>query len=182
VIGNLSKIIEILPEHYTMTDFDVHIEDSTKSYQNMQALSAMGGELVKAGAADLEDVTNIVTASGLTELKRSIERSIAKKKAENDMIGQLQQQVQQYEQSIKEAQNQNQELQNKIQQLQSQVEKNNQQKLELEAERLAIEKERVRIDKDFKDKTIAVKQQQVEAQVAEMFDSNPYNDKIKSNI
>ena len=66
--------------------------------------------------------------------------------------------------------------------MQSQVEKNNQQKLELEAERLAIEKERVRIDKDFKDKTIAVKQQQVEAQVAEMFDSNPYNDKIKSNI
>ena len=182
VLGNLNKIVEILPEYYTTTDFDVHIEDSAKSYQNMQALSSMGGELVKAGAADLEDITNIVTANGLTELKRSIERSIAKKKAENDTIGQLQQQVQQYEQSIKEVQNQNKELQNTIQQLQSQVEKNNQQKLKLEAERLEIEKERMRIDKDFKDKTIAVKQQQVEAQVAEIFDSNPYNDKIKSNI
>lgn len=171
--------MQILPEYYTTTDFDVHIEDSAKSYQNMQALVSMGGELVKAGAADLEDITNIVTANGLTELKRSIERSIAKKKAENDTIGQLQQQVQQYEQSINEVQNQNKELQNTIQQLQSQVEKNNQQKLKLEAERLELEKERMRIDKDFKDKTIAVKKQQVEAQVAEIFDSNPYNDKIK---
>ena len=171
-----------LPKYYTITDFDIHIEDSTKSYQNVQSLIAISGELVKSGVADLGDITNIVTASSITELKKYIDRSIARKKAENDTISQLQQQIQQYEQNIKELQKTNQKLQQQTEQLQNQLLTNNQTKLEIEAEKVAIEKERMKNDKEYNDKSIEVKQQQINAQVAEIFDTNPYNNKIKSII
>lgn len=182
VLGNASKIFTALPEYYTITDFDVHIEDSARSYQNVQALAAVSGELIKGGAADLQDVTNIVTANSMTELRRYIDRSIAKKKQENDVVMQLQQQIQQYDQSTKALQNENAQLQQQLQQLQQQLNTNNQYKLQLESEKISIEKEKVRNDKDYNDKSIEVKKQQVQAQVAEIFDGNPYNDKIKSVV
>lgn len=182
VLGNYSKLFTALPKYYTITDFDIHIEDSTKSYQNVQSLIAISGELVKSGVADLGDITNIVTASSITELKKYIDRSIARKKAENDTISQLQQQIQQYEQNIKELQKTNQKLQQQTEQLQNQLLTNNQTKLEIEAEKVAIEKERMKNDKEYNDKSIEVKQQQINAQVAEIFDTNPYNNKIKSII
>ena len=180
--NNYSKIFTALPEYYTVTDWDIHIEDSTKSYQNVQALVSIAGELLKSGAADLADITNIMTANSITELKRYIDKSIKKKKEENDMIGQLQQQVQQYEQNIKDMENQNQQLQQTIQQLQAEIEKNNQAKIQLEAERLELDKQKARNDKDFNDKQIDIKEKQVQAQVAQIFDTNPYNDKIKTVI
>lgn len=182
VLGNYAKIFTALPEHYTLTDFDIHIEDSTKSYQNVQSLIAISGELVKSGVADLGDITNIITASSITELKRYIDRSIARKKEENDAVTQLQQQVQQYEQNLKESQKTNQQLQQKVEELQNKLQTNSQAKLEIEAEKLAIEKEKIRNDKDYNDKTIEVKQKQVEAQIAEIFDGNPYNNKIKQVV
>ena len=182
VLGNKSQIFTALPEYYTVTDFDVHIEDSAKSFQDVQSLRAISGELVRGGAADLSDVTNIMTASSMTELKRNIDRSIAKKKAENDMLNQMQQQIQQYEQSMQELQKNLQAMQQENAQLQKQVESNNQMKMQMEAERIAIERERVRNDKDYNDKSIEVKQQQVQAQVAQIYDANPYNDKIKNVI
>lgn len=180
VLGNKAQIFTALPEYYTVTDFDVHIEDSAKSFQDVQSLRAISGELVRGGAADLSDVTNIMTASSMTELKRNIDRSIAKKKAENDMLNQMQQQIQQYEQSMREMQKNLQAMQQENAQLQKQVESNNQMKMQMEAERIAIERERVRNDKDYNDKSIEVKQQQVQAQVAQIYDANPYNDKIKN--
>lgn len=182
VLGNYSKIFTALPQYYTLTDFDIHIEDSTKSYQNVQSLIAISGELVKSGVADLGDITNIITASSITELKRYIDRSIARKKEENDTIEQLQQQIQQYEQNSKELQKVNQQLQEQIQQLQNQLQANNQTKLEIEAEKVAIEKERMRNDKEYNDKSLEVKNKQIDAQVAEIYDDNPYNNKIKSVI
>lgn len=179
---NYSKIFTALPEHYTVTDFDIHIEDSTKSYQNVQSLISIAGELIKAGAADLADITNIMTSNSITELKRYIDKSIKRKKDENDLVGQMQQQIQQYEQGIKDMENQNIQLQQQIKQLQAELDKNNQTKLQLEAERLELDKLKARNDKDFNDKTIDLKEKQVQAQVAQIFDANPYNDKIKAVV
>ena len=183
VLGNnYSKIFTALPEYYTVTDFDIHIEDSTKSYQNVQSLVSIAGELIKSGVADLADITNIITSNSITELKRYIDQSIKRKKAENDMIGQMQQQIQQYEQNIKDMENQNSQLQQQVQRLQSELDKNNQAKLQLESERLELDKQKARNDKDFNDKQIDIKEKQVQAQVAQIFDENPYNDKIKAVI
>lgn len=181
-MGNKAEIFTALPEYYTITDFDVHIEDSAKSFQDKQSLVAMSGELVRGGVADLEDITNIMTASSMTELKRNIDRSIAKKKEENNMLTQMQQQIQQYEQSMKEMEKTLKSLQSENEQLNKQVDEFSQYKLQLEAERISLEKQRLRNDKEYNDKVIEVKQQQVQAQVAQIYDANPYNDKIKNAI
>lgn len=160
----------------------MHIEDSTESYQNVQALAAISGELIKAGAADLRDVTNIVTATSMTELKRYINKSIEKKQEEMGAINQLRQQIEQYDQTVRQLQQQLQQMQQQNTQLSNQLQQNSQAKLNLEAEKIAIEKEKVKNDKDYNDKAIEVKKQQVQAQVAEIFDGNPYNNKIKSVI
>jgi TolA-binding protein len=141
---------------------------------------SISGELVRGGVADLSDITEIITATGMTELKRTINRSIAKKKAENDMIGQLQQQIQQYDQTMKEMEKNLKTLQQQNEQLNQELEKNNKYKLDLEAARVSIEREKVRNEKDYNDKIIESKQQQIQAQVAQIYDANPYNDKIKS--
>ena len=182
VLGNYSQIFTALPKYYTLTDFDIHIEDSTKSYQNMQSLVSFSGELIKSGAADLGDITNIVTASSITELKQYIDKSIKRKKEENNLVSQLQQQIAQYEQTVKELQKGAQQYQQQIQQLQSQLQSNNQAKLQLEAEKIAIEKEKVKNDRDYNNRSIEIKQQQIQAQVAELYDNNPYNNKVKTVI
>lgn len=182
VLGNYSKLFHALPEYYTMTDFDVHVEDSTKSYQNVQSLIAISGELIKSGAADLSDITNIITADSITELKRNIDKSVERKKEESNIISQLQQQVQQYEQAHKDWQKSSEEYQNRIKDLERRLEKNNESKLQLESQRIANEKERIENDKSYNDKMVDLKKQQVEAQVAEMYDGNPYNNKVKTVI
>jgi TolA-binding protein len=181
-LGNKSEIFTALPEYYTITDFDVHIEDSAKSFQNIQTLMSISGELVRGGAADLGDITEIITANGMAELKRILNRSIAKKKAENNVIGQMQQQIQQYEQSMKEMEKNMKQLQQQNERLNQEIERNNKTRLDLEASKIAIEREKVRNDKEYNDKIIESKQQQIQAQVAQIYDANPYNDKIKSII
>ena len=74
------------------------------------------------------------------------------------------------------------QLQQQVKQLQAELDKNNQIKLQLEAERLELDKLKARNDKDFNDKTIDLKEKQVQAQVAQIFDANPYNDKIKAVV
>lgn len=182
VLGNSAKIFTALPEYYTVTDFDVHIEDSTQCYQNMQSLNAISGEMIKAGMVDFADITNIVTASSMTELKRNMNRSIQRKKEEHDMIKQLEQQLQQFEQNTKELEKQKEELNQQLVKLQKELDKNSQQKLQLEAEKIAIEKEKVQNDKEYNNKIIETKKQQLELQIAEIYDGNPWNNKIKEVV
>lgn len=179
VLGpKMVKIFTALPEHFTVTDFDVHIQDSTENFQTKQEIKALNTELIKAGLVDVDQVVNIATARNITELKDYIEKSMAAKKAENDMAGQLQQQVEQLNQQLAQYEQQIGEYNNQIKQLQSQVDNNNAAKLELEKQKLAIEDREARDKKDYNDKQIEVKMKQLEAEIIQLNDGNPYNDII----
>lgn len=179
VLGpKMVKIFTAFPEYYTITDFDVHIQDSTETFQTKQEIKALNTELIKAGLVDVDQVVNIATAKNITELKDYIEKSMAAKKAENDMAGQLQQQVEQLNQQIAQYEQQIGEYNNQIKQLQSQVENNNNAKLELEKQKIAIEDREARDKKDYNDKQIEVKMKQLEAELMQLNDGNPYNDII----
>ena len=95
------KTFTALPEHYTMTDFDIHLSDSSESYQMMQEAKQLNFELIKANQVDAEMALGILTAKNATQLKYRLDTAIKNKKAENNMIGQLQQQVQQYDNQSK---------------------------------------------------------------------------------
>ena len=95
------------------------------------------------------------------------------------MIGQLQQQVQQYESDAKQAQKTIADLQNEIQRLQSQVNASTQAKIQNDSRKLDIEEQEVRDKKDYNDKLIEVKEKQLNAELAQIWDGNPYNNQIR---
>lgn len=180
VLGeHLVKVFTALPEHFTMSDFDIHIEDSSESYTMMQTAQQINAQLIQGGLVDAEMALDIIFSKNPTQLKRRLNHAIAIKKAENNMIGQLQQQIQQYESDAKQAQKTISDLQNEIQRLQSQVNASTQAKIQNDSRKLDIEEQEVRDKKDYNDKLIEVKEKQLNVELAQMWDGNPYNDQIR---
>ena len=179
VLGEkLSKIFTALPEHYTVTDFDVHIQDSSEVYKNKESVQLLNMEFVKGGLVDAGIAVDVATAQNMTDLKRYIKNGLAAKKAENDMIGQLQQQLQQAQEQAKQMEKQLSDLTNQNKQLNQQLQQNNQAKIELEKERIKLERLDIENKDSYNDKLVELKKKQIELEKAQMFDGNPYNDKI----
>ena len=174
----LNKIFTAIPKYYTMTDFDIHIEDSTEAYKTREEIKALNIEFVKAGMVDPEVAIGVITSKNLTDLKQYVTKSLKIKKAENDMNVQLQQQIEQLNQQIAQYERQFGEFQNQIKQLSSQVQNNSAEKLELEKMRVRIEEQEANDKRDYNNKQIEVKEKQLQVEVAQMYDGNPYNNKI----
>ena len=178
--GNkLNQIFTALPEHYTMTDFDIHIQDSTETYQAKESLKASSMELIKTGLASPEMIVEIITARNITDLKSYIKDAVKTQKEETNALKQMQQQAEQMQQQLKDASKQISQYEEKIQQLQKQLDKNSDEKLEIEKKRVAIEEQEMKNNKDYNDKIAKTKERQVDIEVLQLTDNNPYNDKVK---
>ena len=175
----LVKVFTALPEHYTLTDFDIHISDSSEVFETRQQILQLNVEFVKAGLVDAKDAIEIVRARNMTQLKRYIDKAIKDKKAENNMMSQLQQQVEQLTGEKKQYEQQIQQLTSQLQAMQNQLQNNSQQKLQIEQQRADIEEKIANDKKDYNDKLIEVKEKQLQAEIMQIRDGNPYNDQIK---
>ena len=183
VLGNkYNKIFTALPEHYTMTDFDIHIQDSTETLNDRETIKMISMELIKADQMDPEMIVNIVMAKNLTELKRYVEEAMATKREENSQMQQMQQQIQDYENNRQQMEKQIQELVQQNQSLEQKLERNSETQVELEKKRVALEEKKLRDEKDYKDKTIETKEKQLQIEYAQLNDNNPYNDKVKNVV
>lgn len=179
VLGDSVKIFTALPEHYTLTDFDLHIADSSETYRLREQMQAINVEFIKGGLVDAKDSVEILTAKNITQLKRYITKALADKKAENNLIGQLQQQVEQMTAEKKQYEQQLNQLSSQLQSLQKQLQTNNQQKLQIEQQRVDIENKIANDKKEYNDKLIEVKEKQLTAEIMQIRDGNPYNDQIR---
>lgn len=177
-----AKIFTALPKYYTVTDFDVHIEDSSKSFQNMEYIKALNTELIKAGQSDAEMALLIASAPNATALKKYVGQAMKMKKEESGMVAQLQQQLQQANEQLQAMSKQGKEMEAQMKELQNAANEVEQAKLQLEQKKLELQQEKIKNDKEYNDSMIDVKKQQIQAQVAQIFDSNPYNDKIQQVI
>lgn len=178
--GNkLNQIFTALPEHYTMTDFDIHIQDSTELFQAKENLRASSMELIKAGQVDPSMVVNIMLARNVTELKNYITDAVRTQKEENNTIGQLQQQAQELQQQVQQLTKQSNQLQEENDNLKKQLEKNNQAKIEIERQRVAIEEQEMHDKRDYNNRIAKAKERQVDVELMQLYDNNPYNDKVK---
>lgn len=178
ILGDkLQKVFTALPENYTMTDFDIHINDSSEMTKDVELIKQFTQELIKGGVIDAETAIDSLDAKSISECKRTISRGIKKQEEKNGMVQQLQQQVQEAQQQLQEMQKQLQEAMNKAQQV-------DQQKLQAEAQmqkdKLEVEWFKARSDKQLKEKELDTKKSQVELEIAQIYDNNPDNDKIKS--
>ena len=178
--GNkLNQIFTALPKYYTMTDFDIHIQDSTELFQAKENLRASSMELIKAGQADPTMIVNIMLARNITELRNYISDAVKAQKEENNTLGQLQQQVQELQQQLQQATKQANQIQEENNNLKKQLEKNSNAKIEIERQRVAIEEQEMRNKKEYDDRIAKTKERQVDVEFLQISDGNPYNDKVK---
>lgn len=178
--GNkLNQIFTALPKYYTMTDFDIHIQDSTELFQAKENLRASSMELIKAGQADPTMIVNIMLAKNITELRNYISDAVKTQKEENNTIGQLQQQAQELQQQVQQLTKQSNQLQEENNNLKKQLEKNSDAKIEIERQRVAIEEQEMRNKKEYDDRIAKTKERQVDVEFLQLSDGNPYNDKVK---
>lgn len=177
ILGDkMQRIFTALPEHFTHTDYDIHIVPSTQILKDLQQLQGIVVELIKGGMIEPDMAVEAMTARSLTELKDKITKAWAKKKKEADQIGQLQQKLQETMQQLDQVSQQNQQLQTKLESL-------NEAKLQLEKEKLKTDADirwfTAQTDREYKTKQAEVDSKKIEVELAQMYDGNPYNDQVR---
>lgn len=173
----LNRIFTALPEHYTVTDYDIHITDSADIIKEQETIKQITMEFIKGGTVDPEVILEAITATGLTKMKEDVYTAIDKKRKENDQVGKLGQQVQQLDSQLKQATAEAQKLQQQVQQL-------NAGKMQLEKERLAYQKEidwfRARSKDEYDKSFLKLEQQRIQLEGLQLIDDNKNNDEIKN--
>lgn len=170
------RIFTALPEHFTMSDYDIHITSSSDMTRDTEQLKALVPELIKAGQLDAESIIDLATTKSTTDVKIKMHKAIQKQKKENNQIQQLGQQLQQAQQQI-------QQMQQELQKSQQQVQQLNQQKMQLEQAKLQqtsnIDMYKAETDRTYKEAVIANDKRKTDVEIMQLSDGNPYNDEIK---
>ena len=110
-------------------------------------------------------------------MKENAKLSIAKQKAEQNQLGQLNQQLQQMDQQLKQTTQE-------AQKLQSEVDKLNQTKLQLEQEKLSFQKQlewyKAKSDTAYKDQMLELEKKRVQLEGLQLIDDDPRNNEVKN--
>lgn len=172
------KIFTALPEHFTLTDFDIHVISSTEIMQDMQTIKATLPDLIKSGQVGADIIFEALTSKSLSELKYTVKKAIQKQKEENNQLQQLQQKLEETTQQLQQAQQELQKAQQKAQQLNEQRMQLDQQKIQLEYQ---VNWYKAQTDRTYKDRQLDIEDQKTKIELSQLHDGNPYNDKIRTS-
>ena len=177
ILGSHQKqLFTALPEHYAVSDFDIHIADSAEVLKEKDHIQALTMELVKGNLVDPELLIHMTTSESLTDLKQNTLRSIRKKKEENNMLMQMQQQLQQQQQAMKE-------MQDALQKSQKQLEQFNQQQLQLQQDKInkqyEVDKAKVDMQKSLGERKLEYDKKRVELEAFQLIDTDKRNDEVR---
>ena len=178
VLGErLNRIFTALPEHYTITDFDIHIADSAETLKDQETIKAFGMELTKGGLVDPDTLLEVITATSLTSMKENVKLSLSRKKEETSQLSQLQQQNEEMQKQLKELQQENQKLQQKAGQI-------DQEKMRMDEERLQFDKElgwyEAKNLQEYNQAKLEWEQKRVQLEGLQLLDTNPKNDEVRN--
>lgn len=177
ILGNrLQKIFTIDPKKFCMTDYDVHIADSSDTIKDMDTIKSVSMELIKGGQVDIDILLEAMTSESLTEMKENVSRSYKEKKAENDQLNQAMQQLEQMKQQLTQAQQEAQKLAQENEMLKNQG--NELKKYEID-QRMLIEKDRNRITETANTDKNEIEEKKVELEKLQLLDNNPFNNDVK---
>ena len=170
------KIFTALPEHFTVTDYDIHVVSSTEVMEDIQTIKSMVPELVKMQAITPDIIVEALTSKSLTDLKYRIQKAMKLQKEENNQIMQLSQQLEEAQQQLQQMQGELQKSQQKVQQL-------DERRLMLEQEKIQLDYQvnwlKATSDKTYKERQMDIEEKRTEVEIMQLRDGNPYNDKIK---
>ena len=176
ILGKLQKVFTALPEHFTVTDFDIHLITSSEILKEMEQIKTLVPEFVKGGIVSPDIIVDILTAKGLTEMKVAVKKSLKKQKAENNQIQQLTQKVEELQNTLQQAQQQ-------LQQANSKIESLNEAKLQIEREKIQLQYQvddfKAKTDRTFKENQAENDTKRTEIELMQLYDGNPYNDKVR---
>lgn len=169
------KIFTALPQHFTLTDFDIHIISSSQIMEEMERTKAIIPELVKGGVMPPEAIIECLSAQGYADLRHKVKKAIKQQKEETNLIQKLQQQA---EESSKQAQ----QLAKELEKAQQQIKALDEKRLELEQRKIQLEFQvdtfKAQTERTYRENWYDVEKRKVTLEAMQMNDGNPYNDKI----
>ena len=170
------QIFTALPEHFTVTDYDIHVISSSEVMEDLQTIKTLVPELVKLQAITPDVIVEALTSKSLTDLKYKIQKAMKIQKEENNQLMQLQQQLEEAQQQLQQMQGELQKSQQKVQQL-------DERRLMLEQEKINLDYQvnwlKANSDKTYKERQMDIEEKRTEIELMQLNDGNPYNDKIK---
>jgi hypothetical protein len=174
---NKRKIFTALPEHFSFTNYDIHIIDSTEVIKEKELLKQITIELSKGSQVDPELLIIVTTSKSMTELRLEMEKSLKRKKEENNQLQKLNDAYNQAQQQLKEMQSELQKATQQIQQL-------NAEKLSLDKQKLKQDYDlgvlKITTDKDYKGEMTEIEKRRVELEALQLIDNNKNNNEIKN--
>ena len=177
ILGKYQKIFTALPEHFTVTDFDIHLTTSTEIIKEMEQIKAIIPDFIKGGIIGADIIMDIMTSKSLTEMKVKVKKAIQKQKEENNQIQQLTQQVNELQNNLQQAQNELTKAQNKIETLNEAKLQIEQQKIQLQYQ---IDNYKAITDRTFKESQAENDSKRTQIELMQLYDNNPYNDEVKN--
>ena len=170
------KVFTALPEYFTVSDFDIHLTTTTDTLKEMEYIKQVIPEFIKANALEPSIIFEAITAKSMTELKQKVKKALILQKEENNQLQNLSQQVEQLTTQLQQAEKQlskYENLNNQLEQTKMQLE---QQKLQLSNE---LEWYKARTDRQYREATAAEQRRRTEIEIQQLYDGNPYNDKLR---
>lgn len=175
ILGNRKEIFTLLPEHYTFTDYDIHLADSAEIIKEQDLIRQLCVQYMQSSVMDPEILFIISTSKSLTEMKELGLKAIREKKIENNQLAQLQQQLQEAQANMEQMQKQLQASTKKIQQL-------DERRLNIEEQdnrvKQSIEWFKVKSAAEAKDKELDLIKDRNKLEALQLVDENPNNDEI----
>lgn len=177
ILGDkFQKIFTALPEHFTMSDWDIHVVSTGEVVKDLEQIKALIPDLIKSQSVSVDAIFDVITCKSLTEAKYAIKMAIKKQKEEQNVIGQLQQQVQQLQGELQNAQKELQKYQQKVEEL-------NEAKLQIESAKQKADAEirryEAQTDRDYKQKRNENDLLRTKVEIEQLHDGNPYNDTMR---
>lgn len=170
------KVFTALPEYFTLTDHDIRIITSSDIVKDLEQIKSVIPEFVKSGGLPPDIIIEAITCKSIPDLKYKVKKAMQIQKDENNQIGQLSQQVEQLQKQLQSSEQ-------ALQKAQGQIEQLNQAKLQLEQHEInmkyQIEWYKANTDREYKEATVEEQKKRTEAEIQQMYDGNPYNDKIR---
>lgn len=170
------KVFTALPEYFTISDHDIRIITSSDIVKDLEQIKAIIPEFVKSGGLPPDIIIEAVTSKSIPDLKYKIKKAMQIQKEENNQVQQLTQQIQQLQEQLKQASKQ-------LEKSQKEIEKLNQTKLQLEQQDLQnkyqLEWYKAKTERNYREATAEEQKRRTQVEIAQLYDGNPYNDKIK---
>ena len=170
------KVFTALPEYFTLTDHDIRILTSSEITRDLEQIKTVIPEFVKSGGLPPDIIIEAITCKNIPELKYKIKKAMRVQKEEHNQIAQLTQQVEELQKQLQDASQQ-------LSKYQKQIESLNQAKLQLEQQEIKmkyqIEWYKANTDREYKEATAEEQKRRTNAEIQQMYDGNPFNDKIR---